>query len=91
MSILKILENSNVNPEEFQFLVDLLKRTKKDSENSIKKFDDAEIMLKAIALIHPAFVKEGEVADIKSQAEKALTRIKEELLLLDSLIKKLDL
>lgn len=91
MSILKILEDSNVNVEEFQFLVDLIKRNKINAELAIKKYDEAETMLKAIAIIYPEFEEENKISELKQKAEKVLENTKKELLFLNSLTKKLDL
>lgn len=91
MSILKILENSKVDLEEFEFLVSFLKKAKENSELSIKKFNDAETMLKAINIVHPDFDKDEKVLELKNKAQEVLEGVEKELKLLDRLIKKLDL
>jgi len=91
MSILKILENNNVSVEEYNYLLKLLKSNREHYLESIKKFNDTEKILEVIKIINPDF---DESEDIKKSKEKALNsveEIKNNLEMLNNLIKKLDL
>jgi hypothetical protein len=91
MSILKKLEDSNVNENEIKFLNNLLLETKKLRLESMQSFDKANAMLELANFIYKDALQEDEkILKLKKEAEELANKYKEEMLLLDSLIEKLN-
>jgi len=91
MSILKKLEDSNVNENEIKFLNNLLLETKKSRLESMQSFDKANAMLELANFVFKDALQEDEkILRLKKEAEELANKYKEEMLLLDSLIEKLN-
>jgi len=91
MSILKKLEDSNVNENEIKFLNNLLLETKKSRLESMQSFDKANAMLELANFVFKDALQEDEkILKLKKEAEELANKYKEEMLLLDSLIEKLN-